>query len=141
MNDVVCADGLVFAQRVCSTGMSNPPLRIVDACTVIGAAEKPFEFAHAMTVETLDAAKGGHTDYVWALTSFGASGEYIASGSEDNSVKLWSVADPSSPSLLATLDAAKGGHTEWVMALTSLTFTRCLPNADKGLRRLLRTMQ
>jgi WD40 repeat protein len=52
----------------------------------------------------------GHTDRVWSV-AFSPDGRTLASGSQDNSVKLWNVA---SGSELRTLR----GHTDWVDSVT-----------------------
>ena len=51
----------------------------------------------------------GHSDWVESIT-FSRSGKLLASGSWDNTIKLWDIANPEQSQEIATLT----GHSEWV---------------------------
>jgi WD40 repeat protein len=78
----------------------------------------------ATCVETLDKSNGGHISYVLSI-AFHPTAPLLATGSHDNTVKLWQLSsDNSSATCVATLDRSNGGHS---YAVNSVAFHPTAP--------------
>ena len=62
---------------------------------------------------TLDKTNGGHTNVVRSVI-YSPCGKYLASGSDDGSVKIYDVENKK---IIATLDKTNGGHTDIVISV------------------------
>ena len=70
-------------------------------------------------VATLDATNGGHRGWVRSV-AFHPTGLFLATGSNDNTVKLWQLSyecDSMSATCVATLNESNGGHSDWVLSV------------------------
>jgi WD40 repeat protein len=99
------------ADRLRSTDVS-----LAAQLDLIAYRMRPTPDLYAALITTENAALAtplaGHTDSVYAM-AFSPDGRTLASGSNDQTVRLWNVIDPAHPTPLGPLT----GHTDYINAL------------------------